>query len=233
MSLIRHGLAKAGLLVIFSLTWAGCQKAVEPAKDASAGSEDTSGATDSTAHADPTKASAARRHSRIAPPEVAIATSLGEIVLRLDMEHSPRTVINFLNYVDGGHYDSTIFHQVVPGYVAIGGAFSADLVEKPGRYPIPNEATNGLKNLRGTISMARSADDAHSSTCQFFINLADNPDLDHAGDSVDKFGYCVFGKVIRGTEVLDKFGQVRVQDKEGFESLPVRTVLIETARRLR
>jgi cyclophilin family peptidyl-prolyl cis-trans isomerase len=162
-------------------------------------------------------------------PVVVLHTSLGELTIKLNMAKAPQTVNNFLHYVDVGHYNQTIFHEVEAGYVALGGSYTPELIEKQVRYPIPNEADNGLRNLRGTIAMARSPDEIDSSTCQFFINLNDNASLDHRGDSPGEFGYCVFGEVIKGMEILDKLAKVDVEQKGDFEKLPVQTVLIETA----
>jgi cyclophilin family peptidyl-prolyl cis-trans isomerase len=166
-------------------------------------------------------------------PTVVLNTSLGELTVRLDAKRAPRTVNNFLHYVQSGHYNQTIFHQIEEGYVVLGGSYTADLAEKDNRYPIPNEADNGLKNVRGTIAMARQPDEIDSSTSQFFINLSDNPNLDHRGESPEEFGFCVFGEVIEGLDVLDRMGQIEVQSTEQFEKLPVETVLIESARRVR
>ncbi|HUY88574.1 MAG TPA: peptidylprolyl isomerase [Pirellulales bacterium] len=166
-------------------------------------------------------------------PIVALKTSFGELTLKLDAKRAPRTVNNFLHYVQSGHYDQTIFHQVQEGYVVLGGSYAPDLTEKDGRYPIPNEADNGLKNVRGTIAMARQPDEIDSATCQFFINLDDNTNLDHRGETPEEFGFCVFGEVIKGMEVLDKMSRVQVEPTEQFEQFPVETVLLETARRTR
>jgi cyclophilin family peptidyl-prolyl cis-trans isomerase len=165
-------------------------------------------------------------------PVVLLHTNMGEIVLRLDAAKAPRTVYNFMSYASNGHYDQTIFHQVDAGYAVLGGSYSVDLAERPGRYPIPNEATNGLKNKRGTIAMARSPDSINSATCEFFINLVDNPQLDHQGDDPAKYGYCVFGEVIGGLSVLDKISKVKVQDTKQFEKIPVETVMLQYVRRV-
>ena len=165
-------------------------------------------------------------------PVVLLHTNLGEIVLRLDAEKAPRTVYNFMSYASNGHYDQTIFHQVDAGYAVLGGSYSIDLAERPGRYPIPNEATNGLKNKRGTIAMARAPDSINSATCEFFINLVDNPQLDHQGDDPATYGYCVFGEVIGGLSVLDKISKVKVQDTKKFEKIPVDTVMLQYVRRV-
>ncbi len=171
-------------------------------------------------------------------PEVVLHTNLGDIKLRLDVENSPLTVANFLEYVDSGQYDGTIFHQVVDNYIVLAGGYTADFTEKPTRQSIRNEAgDNGLKNKRGTIAMARQADAIDSSTCQFFINLADNDNLDHKGREVEDYGYCVFGEVIGGLDIVEKMAKAEVTDKEKdgevFQLTPQRTVLIESAKRTR
>lgn len=166
-------------------------------------------------------------------PTAVLETSSGKLTIKLDPQSAPRTVNNFLHYVESGFYDQTIFHQVEAGYVILGGGYTSELAEKPGRYPIPNEAANGRKNRRGTVAMARDPNAIDSSTCQFFINLSDNPHLDHRGDDPADFGYCVFGEVIDGLDVLDRIAAASVQATEHFEKLPVETVLIEAAYRLR
>ena len=166
-------------------------------------------------------------------PTVTLKTTLGDLTIKLDPQAAPRTVNNFLTYVENGSYNQTIFHQVDKGYIALGGAYTADLSERPGRYPIPNEADNGRKNLRGTVAMARDPGDIDSSTCQFFINLNDNPHLDYRGNTPEEYGYCVFGEVVEGLDVLEKISAVEVEDKDDFEKLPVETVLIESAFRAR
>jgi peptidyl-prolyl cis-trans isomerase B (cyclophilin B) len=165
-------------------------------------------------------------------PVVLLHTNLGDIVLRLDADKAPRTVYNFMSYASNGHYDQTIFHQVDAGYAVLGGSYAIDLAERPGRYPIPNEATNGLKNTRGTIAMARSPESINSATCEFFINLVDNPQLDHQGDDPAKFGYCVFGEVVGGMSVLEKISKVKVQNTKQFEKMPVETVTLQYVRRV-
>ncbi len=166
-------------------------------------------------------------------PVVELRTSMGAITLKLDADAAPETVHNFISYVTSGHYNGTIFHQVERGYAALGGGYTPELAERPGRYPIRNEATNGRKNLRGTVAMARRSDEIDSATCQFIINLEDNPSLDHHGDAPAEFGYCVFGEVADGLDVLQRIAAVPVQDKGGFPNLPMQTVVIESARRLR
>jgi cyclophilin family peptidyl-prolyl cis-trans isomerase len=168
------------------------------------------------------------------PPQVVLRTSAGPITIELDPKASPLTVENFLQYVERGHYDKTIFHQVVDGYVLVGGSYDPKLQEKPVSNTIRNEAHNGLSNVRGTIAMARSADTIDSSTCQFFINLSDNAEqLDHKGDEPDKYGYCVFGKIVEGLEVCDQIAKSAVHNQDAFQMLPVSTVMIESAKRLK
>ncbi|HEY1602270.1 MAG TPA: peptidylprolyl isomerase [Pirellulales bacterium] len=166
-------------------------------------------------------------------PTVLLRTSEGMIKLRLDAVKAPLTVDNFLTQVDSGFYDKTIFHQVEAGYVILGGGFQGDLAERKSRYSIPNEASNGLSNRRGTIAMARPADSLESGTGQFFINVADNPDLDRRGDSPEQCGYCVFGEVVEGLDVVDRIAKVQTRDVREFVKLPVRTVLIEGVTKIR
>ncbi len=169
-------------------------------------------------------------------PRVVLETSMGRIVLRLDKETAPLTVDNFLDYVDDGHYNGTIFHQVIKENpaVVIGGAFTADCVEKPAGYTIRNEADFGQENRRGTVAMARQAGVQDSATCYFFINVGDNQkQLDHKDRTPEGYGYCVFGEVIEGMDVVDKIAAGEVHDIEQFERIPVKTVLINSARRIR
>lgn len=220
------------LALVASLVLAGCNRSESPSADATPGVEsETPAAAESEAAAeDPI---VLKEPNPEYYPIVALKTSLGEVTLKLDAKRAPRTVNNFLHYVQSGHYNQTIFHQVQEGYVVLGGSYAPDLTEKDGRYPIPNEADNGLKNVRGTIAMARQPDEIDSATCQFFVNLNDNPNLDHVGEKPEEFGFCVFGEVIKGMEVLDRMSRVEVQANEQFEQLPVDTVLLETARRVR
>jgi peptidyl-prolyl cis-trans isomerase A (cyclophilin A) len=210
---------------------AGCGHSNEPAaEEADAGAAESSDGPQKQA---PTEPIVLKEPNPEYYPTVVLKTSLGELTVRLDAKRAPRTVNNFLHYVQSGHYNQTIFHQIEEGYVVLGGTYTADLTEKDNRYPIPNEANNGLKNVRGAIAMARQPDEIDSSTSQFFINLSDNPNLDHRGESPEEFGFCVFGEVIEGLEVLDRMGQIEVQATEQFEKLPVETVLLENARRVR
>jgi peptidyl-prolyl cis-trans isomerase A (cyclophilin A)/peptidyl-prolyl cis-trans isomerase B (cyclophilin B) len=168
-------------------------------------------------------------------PEVVFKTSEGEFTVRLNAEKAKYTVQNFLqNYVDRQGYDQTIFHQVEEGRMAVGGAFTPDLAPRPKRAMLLSEADNGLSNRRGTIAMVRDPGDPNSAQNQFFFNLSENAGLDHKGyDSPEEYGYCVFGEVVEGMEVVDRIGAVEVAERDGFQKLPVRTVLIESVRRLR
>ena len=158
-------------------------------------------------------------------PVVVIETSLGTITAELFKDRAPVSVENFLQYVREGHYAGTIWHRVVSGYVIQGGGYTAGLVEKGSRPPIQNEATNGLSNLRGTLAMARTRQ-ARSATSQFYINLVNNPSLDHRGFSPDDFGYAVFGRVLEGMDVVDRIGAVKTSSRDGMDTVPVVPVLI-------
>jgi cyclophilin family peptidyl-prolyl cis-trans isomerase len=158
-------------------------------------------------------------------PVVVIETSAGTITAELFKDRAPVSVENFLQYVREGHYVGTIWHRVVPGYVIQGGGYSPALVEKATRPPIQNEATNGLSNERGTLAMARTRQ-ARSATSQFYINLANNPSLDHRGFSPDDFGYAVFGRVLEGMDVVDRIAAVRTSSRDGMDTVPVTPVLI-------
>lgn len=169
-----------------------------------------------------------------APPEVEIKTGLGSIRIRLNVEKAPVTVDNFLaNYVERGFYDQTVFHYVDKGFMIAGGGYTADLQPKPARAYIRNEAANGLKNVRGTVAMARPPEHADSATSQFFINLADNPGLDFKDTtSGENYGYCVFGEVVAGMDVVDQIADTPVVDKDQFPKTPATPVVIESVRRL-
>ena len=155
--------------------------------------------------------------------KVRLKTSAGDIVLELYPDKAPKSVENFLQYVRDKHYDGTVFHRVIDGFMIQGGGFSADLQQKPTRAPIPLEASNGLKNDRGTIAMARTAN-PHSATAQFFINLVDNNPLN--APSPDGHGYAVFGKVVAGMDVVDKIKGVAVGNQGPFQNVPKTPVTI-------
>jgi len=159
---------------------------------------------------------------------VRLHTNHGIIGIELDAEHAPKTVENFLQYVRAGHYDNTVFHRVINGFMIQGGGFEPGMRQKTTAEPIPNEATNGLKNTKYTVAMART-NDPHSATAQFFINVADNAFLDHTAPSGQGWGYCVFGKVVEGTDVVDKIRGVRTGRSGGHQDVPEEDVLIERA----
>ena len=159
---------------------------------------------------------------------VILHTNHGDITLELDHENAPKTVDNFLEYVRSGHYDNTIFHRVIDGFMIQGGGMAPGMKEKRGRAPITNEAGNGLKNKKYTVAMARTSD-PHSATAQFFINVADNDFLDHKGPSPQGWGYCVFGKVTEGFNVVDKIKAVRTGRSGAHADVPEVDVLIERA----
>lgn len=159
--------------------------------------------------------------------KVRLATSMGDIVVELDRAKAPKTVENFVQYVQAGHYDGTVFHRVIDNFMIQGGGMDAELKEKPTRSPIPLESRNGLKNARGTLAMARTSV-PDSATAQFFINLKDNAFLDQA-NSRDGNGYAVFGKVVEGMDVVDKIRAVKVADKGPHQNVPVEPVTIKKA----
>ena len=161
-------------------------------------------------------------------PVVVISTSLGDVTLELDAQKAPISVANFLTYVDAGFYSNTIFHRVIPGFMIQGGGFSAEHEDKVTRDPIKNEATNGLNNDRGTIALARTSV-VDSATSQFFINAVDNTFLNHTDSS---YGYAVFGKVIKGMDVVDKIEMTPTKRSGSFANLPVEPITILSAKRL-
>lgn len=175
-----------------------------------------------------TAAPAFAQQAKDANPVVVLETSKGDITIELQPDKAPITVQNFLKYVDKGHFDGTIFHRVIPGFMVQGGGFSPDMREKSTEAPIKNEANNGLTNARGTIAMART-NDPDSATAQFFINLVDNArGLDPRPGSA---GYTVFGRVIEGMEVVDEIAKVRTGSKGFHQDVPVEPISIKDARR--
>jgi peptidyl-prolyl cis-trans isomerase A (cyclophilin A) len=155
-------------------------------------------------------------------------TTLGEFTVELFEKEAPVTVANFLKYIDEGFFDGTIFHRIVPGFVIQGGGFTEDMSQKRTHPTIKNEADNGLKNARGTLSMART-NDINSATSQFFVNLKDNDALDHKRGN---FGYAVFGKVTKGMEVIDQIASVETGRRKGHEDVPLEAVIMTSVRRL-
>jgi len=159
---------------------------------------------------------------------IKLTTNHGAITLDLDAEKAPKTVANFLAYVEAGHYDGTIFHRVIDGFMIQGGGMGVGMKEKATNAPIENEAGNGLTNDRGTIAMART-NDPHSATAQFFINVKDNDFLNFRAPSGSGWGYCVFGKVVEGMDVVDKIRAVKTGNKGFHQDVPVEDVVIEKA----
>ncbi len=170
-------------------------------------------------------ASAQNAAAPAAAPRVKLETSLGNIVLELDAQKAPRTVANFVQYVKDKHYDGTVFHRVIDGFMIQGGGFTAEMQQKPTRATIQNEADNGLKNLPLTVAMART-NDPHSASAQFFINIADNRFLNHTQPTLNGWGYAVFGKVVAGADVVDKIRQVRTGNRGMFQDVPTTPVTI-------
>ena len=158
--------------------------------------------------------------------KVRLTTTHGPIVLELDSKKAPNTVENFVAYVTSGHYDGTIFHRVIEDFVIQGGGFDPDMQEKPTRPSIRNEANNRLNNLLGTIAMARTPE-PHSASAQFFINTNDNAFLDFSRETDDGWGYCVFGRVIAGLEVVELIEEVSTTTRDGYEDVPVENIVIE------
>jgi peptidyl-prolyl cis-trans isomerase A (cyclophilin A)/peptidyl-prolyl cis-trans isomerase B (cyclophilin B) len=169
-------------------------------------------------------------HAGAANPQVELKTSMGAIVIELYPDKAPATVENFLRYVKDGHYDGTVFHRVIPGFMIQGGGFNGDFVQKPTRKPVKNEAGNGLKNTVGTIAMARTPD-PHSATAQFFINVADNDTLNFRFPTPDGYGYTVFGTVVKGLDVVKRIEKLRTGPGPApHQNVPVKPVVIESAK---
>jgi len=154
-----------------------------------------------------------------------IKTTLGDIIIQLDEKNAPITCQNFMTYVEMGHYNGTIFHRVIDGFMIQGGGFDTSFRQLPTMKPIVNEANNGLSNKRGTIAMARTSD-INSATAQFFINVADNDFLDYRGDTPEEYGYCVFGKVVDGIDVVDKIRSVPTGNRGYHQNFPLQNITI-------
>lgn len=163
-----------------------------------------------------------------ATPRVKLATSAGDIVLELQASKAPRTVENFLAYVKKGHYNGTVFHRVIPGFMIQGGGFDKAMAQKPTEKPIENEATNGLKNDKYTIAMARTSH-PHSASAQFFINVNNNAFLNHTAPTQQGWGYAVFGRVIEGQDIVDKIAAVPTGDKGMHQNVPLTPITINAA----
>lgn len=160
---------------------------------------------------------------------IVINTSKGDIHIELDMENTPKTAENFLNYVRSGFYNDTIFHRVIDNFMIQGGGMTAEMDQKSTDAPVENEAKFAKPNQRGTIAMARTMD-PHSATAQFFINLVDNGFLNYSGDHPNGFGYCVFGQVVDGMDVVDQIAKVRTGNKAGHADVPVESIVIQEIR---
>ena len=158
---------------------------------------------------------------------ITLNTNKGAIKVELDTGKAPSTCKNFLNYVDSGHYDGTVFHRVIPSFMVQGGGFSAEMQQKPTNAPVDNEADNGLLNDTGTLAMARTAD-PHSATSQFFINVNDNSFLNHTEKSPNGWGYCVFGKVVEGMDIVMEMSTVPTGNMGGHGDVPVEPLIIES-----
>jgi peptidyl-prolyl cis-trans isomerase B (cyclophilin B) len=159
---------------------------------------------------------------------IKLHTSHGEITIDLNNEKAPITTKNFIDYVNSGHFDNTIFHRVINDFMIQGGGFESGMSQKEARAPIQNEAANGLKNDAYTVAMARTSD-VHSASAQFFINIADNGFLNHTSPTTEGFGYCVFGKVVEGKDVVDKIKKVETGNKSGHQNVPIDDVIIQKA----
>ncbi len=162
-------------------------------------------------------------------PVVKMATSMGDIRIELDAEKAPITTKNFLDYVSDGHFDGMIFHRVIPGFMIQGGGFDPKMSQKKTRSPIKNEAANGLKNVTGSIAMARTSD-VNSATAQFFINVKDNDFLNHKSPSPDGFGYAVFGQVVEGIDIVHAIEKVPTGNRGMHQDVPVEAVVINSVK---
>ena len=164
-------------------------------------------------------------------PQIQISTRLGSITVELDAAAAPKTVANILRYVDEGFYAGTLFHRVIPGFMIQGGGLTPYIANKPNHAPVENEAANGLKNNRGTLAMARTSV-PHSATSQFFINLKDNDFLNYSSPSPQGWGYCVFGKVVEGMDVVDAIAKQPTGNRAGHGDVPREDILIDSVTRI-
>jgi len=163
-------------------------------------------------------------------PSVLMKTSMGEIEIELFQDKAPLTVVNFLSYVDKGFYNGTVFHRVIVDFMIQGGGFTPGMKEKKTSLPVKNEADNRIQNTTGTVAMARTAD-VHSATAQFFINVGNNSFLDYKSSTSDGYGYCVFGKVTKGMDVVNKIRSVKTKSVGYFEDVPVADIVIQSVKR--
>ena len=229
--LILLGLALLTLAVACWLTGCGSKSETPDAAAAASSPE----AADTTPASASTPAKVKPTPKKAVDPIVVLHTSAGDIKVQLFAEKAPQTVDNFLNnYAHRGFYDETIFHHIEPGMMLIGGGFTSDLQPKETRAAIYNESRNGLSNRKGTLAMIHDPEAVHSATSQFFINLADNPAFDFQdGDPEDTFGYCVFGQVLEGMEIVDQIAATPTAAQGDFPAVPTRTVMIQKVEQLR
>ena len=229
---IERSTLSLGLFALFAFVGCGKSSADKTAETS------TNGAKQQNAAATANDSVAAARPALAIPkpvdPMVVAHTSQGDVTIKLFQEKAPRTVENFLRgYAERGFYEETIFHHVEPGQMIIAGGYTADLQRKPARAPVYNESKNGISNRRGTIAMIRDADAPHSATSEFFINLVDNPDLDFKEtDESDVPGYCVFGEVVQGMDVIDRIAQLPTANLGDFAKVPSPPVTIGRIERL-
>jgi cyclophilin family peptidyl-prolyl cis-trans isomerase len=221
-----------GLGMLCGIT--ACSKSDGNSPAASSPTANISGAADKSSVAAIKENALTKANSDASHPEVLLDTSFGKITITLDAEKTQQTVHNFLSYVNDGHYSDTIVHQVYPGVSVVAGGYGKDLVERPTHLmSVRNEAEKGSKNLRGTVAMVRFPDNADSATSQFFFNVCDNPSLDFRDTTPEGYGYCVFGTVTDGMDVVDKIAQSKVHDTSVFESAPEEPILIKSAKQIR
>jgi len=172
-------------------------------------------------------AAAAPEEEAVAVKTAEITTNKGVIKVELYADKAPASVENFIGYATSGYYDGTIFHRVIPGFMIQGGGFTPDMTQKPSKAPIVNEANNGLKNSRGTLAMARTSD-VNSASSQFFVNLVDNAFLDYRNSTPAGYGYCVFGKVVQGMDIVDAIAKTKTATKGLYQDVPVDAVVIKS-----
>lgn len=223
--------------VALAIALAGCKPKPQPAEEQPAAAETAAPAQKGeeetpSAETEETEGKGAveSAESGGANPRIVMETSMGTITLELFQDKAPATVKNFLSYADKGYYDGTLFHRVMSGFMIQGGGFEPGMKKKETDPPVENEAGNGLSNERGTVAMARTSD-VDSATSQFFINHVDNAKLDHKDNTAFGFGYCVFGKVAEGMDVVDKIAAVATTTKGMFENVPVSDVVIKSVKR--
>jgi cyclophilin family peptidyl-prolyl cis-trans isomerase len=226
-------LGLAGLVLVAAIWLTGCGKGEVPPASIAAGSG--SSTTPAASPAVTPAATTKKPTPKAVDPIVIIHTSAGDIQVQLSLEKAPQTVENFLaNYASRQFYEGTIFHHIEAGSMVIAGGYTADLSPKPTRYPVLNEANNGLANKRGTIAMIRDPSSPHSATSQFYFNVADNPGLDFQSDETNEgWGYCVFGQVVAGMDVVDRIAQAQVAPQGDFEKVPQTAVVIKSVEQLR